>query len=212
MSRIVNEPYDCIKGYRGLENIQLVEFWRWAFSDLCDDDIKGIYAEWMVSFLLGIKSKRRVSWADSDIVSAGGVRVEVKSSAYWQSWKFINEFGEYCLNDKYSADFYDDYPPSKIRFSGFYTRSSIDNNRGEPIYHSDIYVFAFQNEKSIEKWNALDLQQWEFYLVPKSFLEGLSIRSISLSKLQANFKSLSAHEFEEQGREMIIKLERMKSK
>jgi hypothetical protein len=30
----------------------LLDFWRWAFSDLCDDDIKGIFAEWMVITLL----------------------------------------------------------------------------------------------------------------------------------------------------------------
>ena len=35
----------------------LLDFWRWAFSDICDDDIKGILAEWMMGTLLGCRSR-----------------------------------------------------------------------------------------------------------------------------------------------------------
>lgn len=35
-------------------NPTLLDFWCWAFSDLCDDDVKGIFAEWMVRALFGL--------------------------------------------------------------------------------------------------------------------------------------------------------------
>ena len=75
------------------ENGTVMEFWAWALGDLCDDDVKGWFAEWLVAKLLGIPTPRRVSWANSDLITPQGVRIEVKSSSYWQSWKLIDEFG-----------------------------------------------------------------------------------------------------------------------
>jgi hypothetical protein len=43
------------------------QFYQWAFSDFCDDDLKGIFAEWMVSELLNCPSLRRFSWADNGL-------------------------------------------------------------------------------------------------------------------------------------------------
>jgi len=71
---------DRIVGLEGEATV--LDFWQWAFSDLCDDDIKGWYAEWVVGNLLGIATVRRISWANSDLIADGGVRVEVKSSAH----------------------------------------------------------------------------------------------------------------------------------
>ena len=34
-------------------------------------------------------------------------------------------------------------------------------------FESDLYVFAFQNETNLNRWNAPDPGQWEFYLVTK---------------------------------------------
>ena len=89
----INQPTDSLLGAASLKNTTLVDFWQWAFSDLCDDDLKGIFAEWLVHKLLGIESLRRVSWANSDVVtsSPGRVRLEVKATSYWQSWKVIDQ-------------------------------------------------------------------------------------------------------------------------
>jgi hypothetical protein len=52
---------------------RLQEFYHWAFSGLCDDDIKGIFAERMVMKLLNCSSPRRISWADNDINLPSGI-------------------------------------------------------------------------------------------------------------------------------------------
>src|SRR2546427_730485 len=100
----------------------IADFWRWAFSDLCDDDIKGIFAEWMVGTLLGLplSKARRVSWSDSDLVVRPGVGVEVKASAVWQSWKLVNPDGT-PKAVRASANL----NPKRIRFSGLQARSAV---------------------------------------------------------------------------------------
>ena len=172
-----------------MPNSSLLDFWQWAFGDLCDDDIKGIFAEWVVYKLLSADGTRRVSWADKDIL-VKGVKIEVKASAYWQSWKLVNPDGTQMqhpdANKKTNAE--------KVVFKGLKARTAEpaifpdffeEKLNTEIKYKSDLYVFAFQHEENWELWNAMDLDQWEFYLVPVSELkyESISLRSLrSLSK------------------------------
>jgi hypothetical protein len=191
MSRPTYLPTNTLSGAGvELQNTSLLDFWKWAFSDLCDDDLKGIFAEWLVLKLLGIPGVRRVSWSNSDIITPDGVRVEVKSSAYWQSWKLMDEMGItrptplYPVSDK-----------TQIRFSGLKARGGVVPTSTEPqVFKSQVYLFAFQHEKEIERWNAMDLSQWEFYALPGSILSKLSWRSISLLTLRAEQHRLSGHE------------------
>jgi hypothetical protein len=73
VTRRMNESDDRVSG-GGVEltDASLLDFWRWAFSDLCDDDVKGIFAEWLVVKLMGIPQVRRVSWANSDLITPEG--------------------------------------------------------------------------------------------------------------------------------------------
>src|SRR5205085_1707192 len=93
----------------------LLDFWRWAFGDQSDDDIKGIFAEWMVVVLLGLpaQNSRRISWANSDIILSSGTRIEVKASAVWQSWKVLNEDGSRKADLKPAV-----LDPKRVRFAG----------------------------------------------------------------------------------------------
>jgi hypothetical protein len=86
------DPEDQVIGLDD-EQVNVRDFWQWAFSDFCDDDLKGWYVEWLVGILLGIGTERRRGWANTDLVSPAGVRIEVKSSSYWQSWKLWYENG-----------------------------------------------------------------------------------------------------------------------
>lgn len=73
MKRIV-QPSDVIEGQKiGLNHdLRIAEFFQWAFSDLCDDDIKGWFAEWLIAKICQIPTKRRVSWANSDLITPEG--------------------------------------------------------------------------------------------------------------------------------------------
>jgi hypothetical protein len=144
-----------VSGCDQIQDASILEFWQWAFGDLCDDDVKGIYAEWIVQRLLRVKTPRRISWANSDIITPGRIRIEVKSTAHWQSWKFLNEHGEPEVVPKYTPKEGD----VGVRFAGLKARdsTSVDFSK-EPVFKSDLYVFAFQKERNIEKWDALDLR------------------------------------------------------
>lgn len=194
-------PDDVVHGGDGQpDGAMVLDFWRWAFSDLCDDDIKGWFAEWLVGLLLGLQLKRRVSWAESDHVTPEGVRIEVKASAYWQSWKVIEEDGTAKLIAAIPAT-----QNLRISFSGLHRRSPIDASGAlaSPTYKSDIYVFAFQNEREPTRWSGLDLSQWEFYALTREQLTFIGTRSISLTKLRSLCAPMTASEFRVAGKAMV---------
>jgi hypothetical protein len=180
----------------------VLDFWQWAFSDLCDDDIKGWFAEWLVAKLLKIPTTRRISWANSDLIignSAKNLRIEVKSTAYYQSWKLLDEFGESIIPKPLKSD-----ARQTLRFSGLMAKTAIVPAKAsdERLYKSDLYVFALQKHVDYQTWNALDLEQWEFFLATKEQLSGR--RSITIRQLEdMGAGPLTAYEFSVRGREEI---------
>ncbi len=64
-----------------------------------------------------------------------------------------------------------------------------------PALKSQLYVFAFQHEKDITRWNAMDLSQWEFYVLRAEELAQLGGRSVSMKKLRTKYGPLTAAEF-----------------
>lgn len=156
---------------------KLLDFLSWAYSDLCDDVNKGIFAEWLVAKILGIKSPRRYLWANSDLETSNGVRIEVKASAYWQSWKALNPDGSQKDLSKVIIQ-----PDNKIRFGGLVAKDTIDNSKQEfGSLKSDYYCFCFNTEKNYEVWNAMDISKWEFYLVAA---KDIQTKSVSLKWLK----------------------------
>jgi hypothetical protein len=208
MKRITTSAEDEVLGCSEMSNSTVQEFWKWAFGDLCDDDVKGIFAEWIVHKLLGIATRRRISWANSDITTPGGTRIEVKSTSYWQSWKFLNEDGSF-REEAMHTSLKDD---KKIRFANLRSRGLVSQWSGKLTYKSHFYIFAFQKESSIEAWNALNLGQWEFFLLSVQELEALNTNSVSLDTLRKKFKTLSASELAFHGRAAIVNHEASKDK
>ena len=70
----------------GSIDVTVSDFWRWAFNDLRDNTTRGVLAEFLVARALGDVSDRRVGWANYDVLTPSGIRVEVKSSGRLQSW------------------------------------------------------------------------------------------------------------------------------
>lgn len=175
----------------------MLNFWHWAFSDLCDDDIKGIFAEWMVGVLLRLPLAltRRVSWADSDFILPDGTRIEVKATALWQSWKLVNEDG--TLKSVPNAATLD---PNRIRFGGLQARmgaSQTEMVADIPHFKSDHYVFCFQKQVSAVGWNPWDLGNWEFYMFSQEELANQKVgTSVSLAALRKVRPAMTAKEFQ----------------
>lgn len=73
-------------------NAVLIDFWRWSASDLVSNATRGILAEYLVACAIGIADGARVEWDAYDLLipktdNRAEIRIEVKSSAYLQSWQ-----------------------------------------------------------------------------------------------------------------------------
>ena len=64
-----------------------LDFWCWAYSDLLDNATRGVVAEFLVAHALGRMNTPRRLWGAFDVRTNSGIKVEVKSAAYAQSWQ-----------------------------------------------------------------------------------------------------------------------------
>src|SRR5688572_11613935 len=67
-------------------NFKLLQFWQWMGSDLVGNTFRGAVAEYLVAQALGLAGAVRAEWGAFDLRTADGVKIEVKSCAYLQSW------------------------------------------------------------------------------------------------------------------------------
>lgn len=148
----------------------LLDFWQWSVSDLVSNATRGILAEFIVASALGVATGVRKEWDAFDLRTPNGLKIEVKSCAYLQSWKQSK--------------------PSTITFSVRKSRGFDEQGRmtaAEPIRHSHLYIFALLHHRDSKKTlDPLNLDQWTFYPVPTSKLNERerSQHSITLRSLE----------------------------
>ncbi len=134
-------------------DFKLLDFWSWSQSSLMDNTLRGILAEYIVKQALEIESGTRTEWDSYDLETHNGIKIEVKSAAYLQSWK-QSEF-------------------SKISF-GIAPTKSWDEKKHEYLpeikRQADYYVFCLLHYKEKRTVNPLKLEQWSFYVLPTSVL------------------------------------------
>ncbi len=66
----------------------LLDFWEWSTSDILSNATRGVLAEHIVAQAVGINTKEEVrdEWANFDLQTPSGIKIEVKSAAFLQSW------------------------------------------------------------------------------------------------------------------------------
>ena len=177
----------------GLQDATVLDFWQWAFSDLRANDVRGVLAEWLVAKLLGLDLGIRDSWAAWDLQTPGGITIEVKTSAYCQTWN--------------------QQRPSKIVFSGLRARTWTPEAgySDHPDYNADLYMFCVHVEQDPSRWHALDLAQWRFYLLPRDALVARGYKSLSLGTLSSMTPELTAREFRERAAAAVQSVARSRS-
>ncbi|MGW6506481.1 hypothetical protein ACWGCP_02795 [Streptomyces niveus] len=147
----------------------LGNFWSWACSDLANNTMRGVLAEYLVATALGAATGTRTEWDTVDIRTPEKWRVEVKSAAYLQSWAQSQ--------------------PSEISFS-IAPASGWDAQTGtttaEVLRRSDVYVFCLLHHQDKQTLDALNLDQWTFYVLPTVVLDDRcpSQKTIRLSSLK----------------------------
>ena len=153
---------------KSLKGKTLGDFWSWGFSNILSNATRGVFAEFIVGCALGAIDKPRVEWDAYDFIYKGK-GIEVKSSAYIQSWRQIR--------------------PSHITFDIAPKRSLNANTNaydGSPGRSADCYVFCLFKELDEEKVDVLDISQWEFYVLSTEFINQKlgKQKSISLNPLR----------------------------
>jgi hypothetical protein len=90
LGRIIAEPKTgCERFSAGDQTLdfKLSDFWRWSMSDLITNATRGRLAEFIVAKALSISTDTvRDEWGAYDLKTPEGIKVEVKSAAYIQSW------------------------------------------------------------------------------------------------------------------------------
>ncbi|HJN44597.1 MAG TPA: hypothetical protein QF572_10505 [Vicinamibacterales bacterium] len=132
----------------------LLDYWRWSGSDLVSNAQRGILAEFLVGSALQMTDRVRLERDAYDIRTPSGLKVEVKNSAYIQSWSQTD----------YSTITFDIAP--KKSWDAKEDKSDSVSKRS-----ADVYVFcplAHRDQNSIDP---LNVSQWEFYVAATSVLD-----------------------------------------
>ena len=142
------------------DDATLLNFWEWYASDIFNNTERGVFAEYIVA--LAVKDRRvfekaREGWDTFDLLMTDGIKIEVKSSGYIQSWRQEREsIPTFDIARKLSWD------PDTDTFSD------------DQVRPADIYVFCLYNRRARDAPNTLDpldVSEWDFYILPTATLE-----------------------------------------
>jgi hypothetical protein len=161
----------------------LQSFWRWAFSDVLNNAQRGVLAEYIVATALRCSHGVRTQWDAYDLKTPAGIRIEVKSAAYLQSWG----------QEGFSA----------IKFS--IAPAAVWNPQTKKRMETktrpaQVYVFCVLSTQDKDKVDPLDLDQWDFYCLSAKTLnekvgaqrEIMLKRLLSLGAKTAKYHALAA--------------------
>lgn len=166
--------------------ITVMDFWRWAFSDLIDNTQRGVMAEFLVYSSLKSEyhsTQTRENWLPFDVTSPSGRRIEVKSAAYIQAWTPENIFAQIRFDIG-----------KKLAWDNATAASATVAKR-----NCDLYVFCLFTAKTKDV-SLLDLDYWDFYVLPTSVLDekmpdqkGISLSSLlKLEPVKTDYAGLGA--------------------
>ena len=149
-------------------SLNILSFWQWSSSDLLGNALRGKLAEFIVASSINVLDKPREEWDAFDLITKNGLKIEIKSSAYLQSWHQTKL--------------------SKIVF-GIQQTIAWDSKTNllskEPMRQSDIYIFCVLNHQDKKTVDPLNLSQWSFYILETSVLNDKlgNQKTITLSSL-----------------------------
>ena len=158
----------------GNKNFSVLEFWRYGFSNLNSNVLRGALAEFIVENALRKNNEIdiRNPWGDSDVISPNGKKIEVKCCSYIQDWD-QNDFSKILW--------------SGLKAKSLYWSSAVSAFPRSPAdFKSDIYVLALFKHQDHTTLDILDMDQWCFWVLAKEKIKEITKNgnSISLVKLQ----------------------------
>ena len=149
----------------------VIDFWRWSLSSLLDNTVRGLFAEYLVARALGVTHAGvRVEWDAVDIVTESGLRVEVKSVSFLQSWAQTR-----ASTPTVSI-------PETLAWDTHTGRYDPKSRR-----QADVYVVCVLDVTEVADLDPLNLDHWRFLVVPTHVLNAQvpGQKSIVLHRLAA---------------------------
>jgi hypothetical protein len=129
---------------------------------------RGYLVEFLVAQALGDRSKMRVEWGPYDVKAADGTLVEVKTTGRLQSWAIRRPS-----------------PPSwsfkSVQSGRVWSDVLGDYQEVDPATRVHVWVFALQTATEPAAYDPLDIDQWEFRVMPHRQLLATNQLSARLS-------------------------------
>lgn len=151
-------------------NFDIKDFWSFQYSNIYS--LHGEIAEFVVARSLGITEAQNSEYWTLWDITYENVKIEVKATAYFHLW---NKDGNVSKQRTFSI----------AKANGSYDAEIAGNS--ELRRQNDIYVFCLINGETVETANPLDLDNWEFYVVPTAFLDEYcgDNKKISLGRIRS---------------------------
>ncbi len=141
-------------------DFNLLDFWGWYASDLLNHSVRGAIAEFVVGKALGTGNPK-AGWSSCDI-KYRSKRIEVKSCASLGA-KSGKPTSRIVFNVKKQLC----CKPEDIE-EGYCSEADLWKTS---CRHSDIYIFCHFKEQDASIANPLQLEQWEFFILPTKVLD-----------------------------------------
>jgi hypothetical protein len=156
------------------------DFWQWAYSDLLMNKWRGRVAEYIVARALGIEQDTDDAWAHADLGMLSGVKIEVKSSAYLQSWD----------QTKLSAPLWRGLKSHQVTLDA----EAVWRQHETRTTKGDLVIFALFGAKEHAMANPLELSQWIFWpaLATEIATESIALAQVEKRFQQCDFETLRA--------------------
>jgi hypothetical protein len=149
----------------------LFDFWRWSVSDILSNATRGRLAEFIVATATNINiTEVRDEWGAFDLETNSGIKIEIKSAAYLQSWE-QKQLSKISFSIKLAM-------PWDLEIN---KRSTIAQRS------ADVYVFCLLHPTNKQTVDPLNMDHWEFYVLATCQLNNYtrSQHSITLNSLKS---------------------------
>ena len=132
----------------------LISFWQWSSSELVGNALRGKLAEFIVATATGCAEGVNQQWDAYDLVTPEGIKVEVKSAAYLQSWtqKKLSSI-QFGIQRTFGWD------------------ASTNEHLSDQTRQADVYIFCLLKHKDKSTVDPLNMSQWDFYVLSTKVLD-----------------------------------------
>ncbi|MDE1840561.1 MAG: hypothetical protein KGI09_01630 [Thaumarchaeota archaeon] len=166
--------FDNIPAVLNGKTSNMINFWKWAYSDLSQNVTRGMLGQYIVAWSLGVDDIPDDRWASFDL-SINDKRIEVKTTSYLQAWKRKKINPQFTIHKTHSYS----------REPGYSKESD---------FQADVYILCYFFERDEKIADTTNLNQWKFWVLSRNTIEELfrNRRAITTSRLEKEFNSVVA--------------------